>query len=139
MTNREFIEFIESGQYENQANWDPLDWQWKQTHKLCHPASLKFINGKWLVPEFLIYKKNGYTITIFWHFRYKQLLTQSQSILPKIGLYIVLKQKHLHSPNSTANVCQLRRSTCEQPTVFPRKKPHRIPTNDPTHGETINR
>ena len=92
MTNREFIEFIESGQYENQANWEPLDWQWKQKHKLCHPVSLKSINGKWLVPELL----NINFKIIFFIFRSKQLLTQSQSILPKIGLYIVLTQKHLH-------------------------------------------
>lgn len=49
VTNREFVEFIESGQYDNPNNWTSEDWQWKEKNKKSSPTSLFKQNGKWMV------------------------------------------------------------------------------------------
>ena len=51
VTNNEFIQFIENGQYDNPSNWEPLDWEWKEKNNKKHPSSLIKDNGKWKVTK----------------------------------------------------------------------------------------
>jgi len=59
ITNLEYIEFIESGQYDNPNNWQPNDWEWKEKNNKKHPSSLIKDNGKWKVtkPSIISYFK----------------------------------------------------------------------------------
>jgi gamma-glutamyl hercynylcysteine S-oxide synthase len=47
VTNRQYLEFMEAGGYENQALWNAADWNWKNEHSISHPAFWKRTNEDW--------------------------------------------------------------------------------------------
>jgi ergothioneine biosynthesis protein EgtB len=47
VTNGEFLEFVETGGYEEERFWRPEDWQWKQLEKKRHPNCWAEKEGKW--------------------------------------------------------------------------------------------
>lgn len=38
VTNRQYLEFMAAGGYENRALWSDADWDWKTQHGIAHPA-----------------------------------------------------------------------------------------------------
>jgi gamma-glutamyl hercynylcysteine S-oxide synthase len=38
ITNGEYLEFVQSGEYENASHWRPQDWEWKNKFGLKHPV-----------------------------------------------------------------------------------------------------
>jgi iron(II)-dependent oxidoreductase len=57
VTNRDYLEFVESGGYSNETVWDPEGWEWNQSQKVCHPLfwethrGVRFWRGMWdLIP-----------------------------------------------------------------------------------------
>jgi iron(II)-dependent oxidoreductase len=38
VTNRQYLEFMAAGGYENHALWSDADWEWKTQHGIAHPA-----------------------------------------------------------------------------------------------------
>jgi len=47
VTNRQYLEFMDAGGYENQTLWKETDWNWKTEHNLCHPAFWSRISDRW--------------------------------------------------------------------------------------------
>ena len=47
VTNREYLQFISAGGYENQALWRDADWKWKTQHNLSHPVFWNLVDGEW--------------------------------------------------------------------------------------------
>lgn len=47
VTNGEFLEFIESGAYDNECYWRPADWRWKNLENKKHPACWYNRSGAW--------------------------------------------------------------------------------------------
>ena len=68
MTNKEFILFIESGEYENSENWSPKDYEWKKKCDKKHPTSLHQKNGKWMVNFLLIITQIHIKVTSVFNF-----------------------------------------------------------------------
>ena len=48
VTNREYLQFMNAGGYENQALWRDADWKWKTQHNISHPVFWNRANGEWL-------------------------------------------------------------------------------------------
>ena len=48
VTNQRFLEFVESGAYEQPQWWTPEDWHWLQTDGVRHPLFWERENGAWL-------------------------------------------------------------------------------------------
>jgi gamma-glutamyl hercynylcysteine S-oxide synthase len=48
VTNRQFLEFIEAGGYENSLLWSDDDWKWKSDRGVCYPAFWKRDGNQWL-------------------------------------------------------------------------------------------
>jgi iron(II)-dependent oxidoreductase len=48
VTNREYLQFINAGGYENQAFWKEADWSWKTRQNISHPVFWNQVNGTWL-------------------------------------------------------------------------------------------
>jgi formylglycine-generating enzyme required for sulfatase activity len=48
VTNQRFLEFVESGAYEQDRWWTPEDWHWLQTDGVRHPLFWERENGTWL-------------------------------------------------------------------------------------------
>lgn len=47
VTNGQFLDFIESGAYDDEQFWRPEDWQWKTLENKRHPACWRRQNGRW--------------------------------------------------------------------------------------------
>lgn len=47
VTNRQYLEFIKTGGYENRALWSDEDWAWKSEHGILHPAFWKRADDGW--------------------------------------------------------------------------------------------
>jgi ergothioneine biosynthesis protein EgtB len=47
VTNREFLQFIEAGGYENQPLWTEADWKWKTEQNISHPVFWNQVSGDW--------------------------------------------------------------------------------------------
>ena len=47
VTNREYLQFINAGGYENQAFWNDADWNWKVQQNISHPVFWNRANGEW--------------------------------------------------------------------------------------------
>jgi gamma-glutamyl hercynylcysteine S-oxide synthase len=47
VTNRQYLEFMAAGGYENQTLWKETDWNWKAEHNVRHPAFWSRINDRW--------------------------------------------------------------------------------------------
>jgi ergothioneine biosynthesis protein EgtB len=47
VTNRQYLEFMGAGGYENQTLWKEADWNWKAEHNVSHPAFWSRINDRW--------------------------------------------------------------------------------------------
>jgi len=47
VSNGEFLEFVQSGGYENQRFWRAGDWAWKNLEKKKHPACWSYRQGRW--------------------------------------------------------------------------------------------
>ncbi len=48
VTNRQFLEFMTAGGYENQAFWGDDDWNWKSNHAIAHPVFWSKSSTGWL-------------------------------------------------------------------------------------------
>jgi len=48
VTNGEFLEFVESGGYDDERCWLPGDWRWKKLESKRHPNSWLKQEGRWL-------------------------------------------------------------------------------------------
>jgi gamma-glutamyl hercynylcysteine S-oxide synthase len=48
ITNRQFLEFIEAGGYENSSLWRDDDWKWKAEHSISHPAFWRCDGDRWM-------------------------------------------------------------------------------------------
>jgi len=48
VTNERFLEFVESGGYEQEQWWTPEDWRWVQTDSVGHPLFWEREDGVWL-------------------------------------------------------------------------------------------
>jgi gamma-glutamyl hercynylcysteine S-oxide synthase len=48
VTNRQFLEFIAAGGYENRAFWTDENWNWKTTQRISHPAFWRRESSGWL-------------------------------------------------------------------------------------------
>ncbi len=46
-TNRQFLEFLDSGGYQNQLLWSPAAWQWKNESRINHPVFWKRETQGW--------------------------------------------------------------------------------------------
>jgi ergothioneine biosynthesis protein EgtB len=47
VTNREYLQFIDAGGYEDQALWREDDWKWKTQQNISHPVFWHRVNGEW--------------------------------------------------------------------------------------------
>ncbi len=47
VTNREYLQFVNSGGYESQALWSEADWSWKTQQAISHPVFWNRIKGEW--------------------------------------------------------------------------------------------
>jgi iron(II)-dependent oxidoreductase len=47
ITNREYLEFVNSGGYENQSLWKEADWKWKTEQAISHPGFWRLQDGVW--------------------------------------------------------------------------------------------
>jgi iron(II)-dependent oxidoreductase len=47
VSNRQYLEFIAAGGYENRAFWKDADWQWKTGHNISHPIFWKRAGDAW--------------------------------------------------------------------------------------------
>ncbi|MDT0641481.1 ergothioneine biosynthesis protein EgtB [Zunongwangia sp. F363] len=47
VTNKEYIEFIETGGYDDVLLWHAEGWDWKNTHNISSPSYWHKINGDW--------------------------------------------------------------------------------------------
>ncbi len=47
VTNREFLNFIHAGGYENRALWSDAAWAWKNEHSITHPVFWKRAGDSW--------------------------------------------------------------------------------------------
>lgn len=47
VTNRQYLEFMAAGGYENRTLWKETDWYWKTEHNVSHPAFWNRINNRW--------------------------------------------------------------------------------------------
>jgi gamma-glutamyl hercynylcysteine S-oxide synthase len=47
VTNREYLDFMNAGGYENQALWREADWKWRTQHDVSHPVFWNRVNGQW--------------------------------------------------------------------------------------------
>lgn len=47
ITNREFLEFISDGGYENHTLWHAEGWDWVQQNKIKNPLYWHFVDGQW--------------------------------------------------------------------------------------------
>jgi len=48
VTNREYLQFMKAGGYEDRALWKDADWNWKTAQAISHPIFWNPINGEWL-------------------------------------------------------------------------------------------
>jgi iron(II)-dependent oxidoreductase len=47
VTNREYLQFINAGGYENETLWRESDWKWKTQHNISHPVFWNLADGEW--------------------------------------------------------------------------------------------
>jgi len=47
VTNREYLQFMNAGGYENRALWNDADWTWKTRQNISHPVFWRRANGDW--------------------------------------------------------------------------------------------
>jgi gamma-glutamyl hercynylcysteine S-oxide synthase len=47
VTNREYLQFINAGGYENETLWRESDWKWKTQHNISHPVFWNQADGEW--------------------------------------------------------------------------------------------
>jgi gamma-glutamyl hercynylcysteine S-oxide synthase len=47
VTNREYLQFMNAGGYENEALWRENDWKWKAQNSVSHPVFWNRLNGDW--------------------------------------------------------------------------------------------
>jgi iron(II)-dependent oxidoreductase len=47
VTNRDYLEFVESGGYGNEALWDEEGWTWRAAHGVRHPLFWELHRGAW--------------------------------------------------------------------------------------------
>lgn len=47
VTNREYLQFMNAGGYEDQALWPDANWKWKTEHNISHPVFWNQINSQW--------------------------------------------------------------------------------------------
>ncbi len=47
VTNREYLQFINAGGYENQSLWGEADWKWKTQQSISHPVFWNRVDGEW--------------------------------------------------------------------------------------------
>ena len=48
VTNRQYLDFVNSGGYETRALWSDHDWDWKAAQGISHPVFWKKANSGWL-------------------------------------------------------------------------------------------
>ena len=48
VTNRQFIDFMNAGGYEERAFWSDADWNWRSTHGISHPVFWKRVGTGWI-------------------------------------------------------------------------------------------
>jgi len=48
VTNRQYLEFMAAGGYENRAFWTEDDWNWRTAHDVSHPMFWRKSEGQWL-------------------------------------------------------------------------------------------
>jgi ergothioneine biosynthesis protein EgtB len=48
VTNRQFLEFMNAGGYENRALWSDGDWEWKSAHAISHPVFWHAAGNQWM-------------------------------------------------------------------------------------------
>ncbi|MGH9434130.1 MAG: SUMF1/EgtB/PvdO family nonheme iron enzyme, partial [Terriglobia bacterium] len=46
-TNRQYLEFMATGGYEDRSLWSEEGWAWKTQSNICHPAFWQRVNGQW--------------------------------------------------------------------------------------------
>jgi ergothioneine biosynthesis protein EgtB len=47
VTNREFLEFMKAGGYDNRDFWKEGDWRWRESHNITHPAFWRRQGQQW--------------------------------------------------------------------------------------------
>jgi ergothioneine biosynthesis protein EgtB len=47
VTNGQFLEFVDSGGYQNECHWRPEDWRWKELEQKNHPTCWLKQGGDW--------------------------------------------------------------------------------------------
>lgn len=47
VTNRDYLQFVNAGGYENQAFWNESDWKWKTQQNVSHPVFWNLVDGQW--------------------------------------------------------------------------------------------
>jgi iron(II)-dependent oxidoreductase len=48
VTNRQYLEFVDAGGYDNQSFWAEDDWNWKTSQNISHPSFWKKENRGWI-------------------------------------------------------------------------------------------
>ena len=48
VTNRQYLDFVEAGGYDNPAFWEDADWKWRASQDIRHPAFWKRSGERWL-------------------------------------------------------------------------------------------
>ena len=47
VTNREYLEFIDAGGYENRSLWSDQGWAWKEADRIRHPVFWRRVGSEW--------------------------------------------------------------------------------------------
>ncbi len=48
VTNRDFLQFVQAGGYQNRALWDDASWEWKNLENVEHPAFWRRAGNLWM-------------------------------------------------------------------------------------------
>jgi len=87
LTNREYLEFLMAGGYENRDYWAETDWNWKTQQNITHPVFWRRENGQWflrtmfdelpLAPDWPVYVSHA-EASAYSRWADKQLPTEAQ-------------------------------------------------------------
>jgi len=114
VTNRQFMEFVTSREYENKVYWRQQDWEWKETNKMRFPTFWVQRDGVFFVrtlfEEILLEEVGDWPVFVSWaeasaysKWKGKKLMTEAQYHRAAFSIPNSTEQRELPWGNEVPN------------------------------------